>query len=218
MLISRRLFLTAPILYTTALYSSSVFPCEGGGGLRYCPVPLPPHDFLAESSDERSVEKFLDKKYGRGSWKYSLLPISFEAPEIPENPDTIPVRIRTDDQSLAGQYRSIELFVQRLVKVWDVGKYRIPQHAPEKYQFSRAAAFKLGEQVIPTISMRLRSQEDERGELRMIAVLIPANSFKKIEVVKQEKAIKIYRCFYDRRVYIDGKWPNGLTTKCMEAI
>ena len=204
-------------MHMSALYSSSVFSCNDGRR-RYCPVPLPPHDFLSESSDENSVETFLDKKYGREAWSYSLSPISFKASEIAESLTTIPVEILTNDHSLAGQYRSIALFVQRLVKVWDTQKFRIPGHVPERYMFSRVADFKLGEQIIPNISMRIRSPGDDDGRFRMIAVFHPVEKTQKIEVVKQEKTIKTFRCDFDRPVYIEGKWPNGLATECMEAI
>lgn len=214
--ISRRVFLTtAAVMNTSALYSSSAFSCDGGG-LMYCPIPLPPSDFVLDSIDESSVETFLNEKYGNDAWSYSSLPISFTAPEISENSIKIPVEIRTDDPSLVGRYRSMEVLVHRIVKVWDTEKFRIPRHAPERFMISRVAKFKLSEQIVPYISMRI--QNHDSGELRMIAVFTPVDRSKRIEVVKQNKTIKIMRCYFDKFVYVDGRWPKGLSMECMKPL
>lgn len=199
-------------MYTSVLYSSSAFPCDGGGGLKYCPVPLSPSDFVFDSINESNIEFFLNKQYGRDAWSYTLLPISFRAPELSENSTRIPVEVRADDPTLVGRYRSIEVFVYRKVKVWNTEKSHTPRYAPDVFMISRVAEYKLSEQIVPYISMRIRNQDS--SELRMIAVFTPIDRSKRIEVVKQEKTIKIMRCYFDMDVYVDGQWPNGLTMEC----
>jgi predicted secreted protein len=199
MIIPRRQFLKAVIaLYTSALYSPPVHSCMAGGSETTYPVPLPPSDYVTGSVDESTIEKFLDKKYGPNSWSYSSSQISLKAPEIAENPSVISVGIHTDDHSLAGRYRSIEVFVQRIVYVSN----------SKTSMISRVAEFKLGEQIIPDISMRLQNLDST--EIKLIAIFSPVDRSHRVEVVKREKAIKFQICDFIRPNYEDGRWRKRL--------
>ena len=230
MSISRRKFLiTTAILNTSALYCPSALSCFWGFSFYFSRIL--PSDFVSASKDEHGVDKFLDRKYGRDTWKYSSPSLSIHVPEIAENAAVIPVDIRSEDADQVGRYQSIVVFVERSVDVLDSEKFS-PSYLPSVYHVAgenweaknhpnalqihkitypmsmmfHVAEFKLGDHTIPGISMRLRNL-DGRG-MRVIAVFIPTDGSQKIVVAKQENITKTPGC--SNTIYVDGKWPEGL--------
>jgi len=205
---SKRQFLKAATIHAASLYSTSAFSC-GAGPDREKPVlaPLPAFDFLSDSFED-GIEKFLDKEYGRGYWVYSVDPITFRTPELAESHNSIPIEIRACDLKETKRYQSIALFVQRFVHVSKSGESCKPYCPRNRSAITRVAEFKLGEEVLPDISMRIRISNYDSSAVKMIAAFTDART-KRVEVVKQNGSIRLSGCFFEIDGYLDGGKPNA---------
>jgi len=193
----RKLLQTIAALPATTIYTPSAFSC-GDGVSKEKPdhVKFPASDFLSDNSDD-GIEKFLNEKYGRNKWTYSTSAIVFRTKQIAENPHQIPIEIGTGDSLLAGQFRSLAVFVQRIVGIEKSSGGCSPYCWSHRSMISRVAEFKLSKDVIPDISIRIRIADS--NALKM-TVFTPVDENQYIEVVKQNESIKLPRCSLE----IDG--------------
>jgi len=198
------------------VYAKKTFACSMGMSLYY--VNGVPDGYRATKSD--NVSEVVSNYLGRSDWVHASDECHIETPQLAENAAVVPAQI-VMPCSASGEvvFDTVIVVAEKLVDIL-VTRSRpveIPNRdgqVPLNFEpkttntaavFVRVATYQFGEYAVPELTMRLNLSG--ASKVRMLALLVPTDRSKPVQVIRQKKPSVIYSC--DRTIYVDGPTPTG---------
>lgn len=220
--VSRRLF-----LFAAGSVSPKALACLGASFRfsRDMPGSYPTSDH------SEAIPQFLDSTYGVKKWRFDPS-FAIKAPVgIAEDPEFVPFRIGSSDPTLVGQFRRLEIFALRTIRVLEAEKFtpdylppvyhitetqknhpkawRLNEITKRNFRIDKVARYELGSETYPEIDLRQRALGADT--LLSFAAFIPHDPTSRIIIAKQTGELKVGQ-LCKTVIYVAGEWPNGLKT------
>lgn len=152
---------------------------------------------------DTGLDTYLDNIYGENQWEDIYEGAVVKVPKVSYPVSTVSIGLTKKEE--IGQFEKINLYVEEYLPVLDVEKYNanflpnkyytdVEKNRSEAFNFReimhiekrviKVASISLSEEVLPYLSMRLKSSETR--ETKIAAVLIPLNKDNTTKVIRQK--------------------------------
>ena len=199
-----------------AVFAPSAYACSMGMSLDFV-HGLPEGFYLAGNNNDADIAETVKKHTGLSTWFYANDNFYVKAPEVAENAAvvsiTIGMPVKVDDL----HYNKLVVLLEEQVDVL-VTRGRHVEIPHRNRQVPLNLKLKTTSALIqkwvatykfkrPVMSMSMRLNLSKVDKAKVLALLVPVDETKPVQVIRQKKPTRIHRC--DSTIYVDGPLPKG---------